>query len=113
MSSLNVIIHELKHESLISSEIAESLQSIGGSVEKLFERVGKKSKAKKINAKVTHYCEILRSFAITLHFYSPKAYNYIRKTFKNCLPNERTLQKWFQNIGSKPGFSNDSFTALE
>ena len=113
MSSLNVIIHELKHESLISSEIAESLQSIGGSVEKLFERVGTKSKAKKINAKVTHYCESLRSFAITLHFYSPKAYNYIRKTFKNCLPHERTLQKWFRNVSSKPGFSNDSFTALE
>ena len=37
----------------------------------------------------------LRAFAITLHFYSSSAYNYIRNTFKKCLPHPNTLRKWY------------------
>lgn len=34
----------------------------------------------------------LRSFALTLHFYSLKAYDYVRETFDTCLPHPSTLQ---------------------
>ena len=35
----------------------------------------------------------LRSFAITLHYYNEKAYNYVREIFIKCLPHPKTLSK--------------------
>lgn len=42
------------------------------------------------------YPSELKTFALTLNFYSPKAYSYVRMTFPNMLPHPRTLQKWCQ-----------------
>ena len=36
------------------------------------------------------YPEELRKFALTLSFYSSKAYNYVRKTFSQTLPSPTT-----------------------
>ncbi|XP_046399961.1 uncharacterized protein LOC124166475 [Ischnura elegans] len=33
----------------------------------------------------------LRAFALTLHFYSPKVYRYVRYHFNTCLPHPRTI----------------------
>lgn len=49
---------------------------------------------------------------MTLHFLSPSAYRYVRETFTNCLPHEKTLTKWFQNIDGKSGFSKEAMTTL-
>jgi hypothetical protein len=35
----------------------------------------------------------MRKFAITLQFYSSKAYDYVRKSFKNVLPHQKTINK--------------------
>ncbi|XP_047096600.1 THAP domain-containing protein 2-like [Schistocerca piceifrons] len=42
------------------------------------------------SAKVCHYSQLIRKFALTLHFYSAKAYSYLRKFVK--LPHPRTLR---------------------
>ncbi|KAE8753116.1 hypothetical protein FOCC_FOCC000039 [Frankliniella occidentalis] len=62
----------------------------------------------------------LRSFAITLHFYSPQSYMYLRQVLKprdnpkaSILPSERTLRNWFSSIDGKPGFTSESLNALE
>lgn len=54
----------------------------------------------------------LRRFAITLHFYSARAYNYVRKSFNHLLPSERTIRNWYQVIDGKPGFTDESFRSL-
>ncbi|KAF9414775.1 hypothetical protein HW555_007407 [Spodoptera exigua] len=59
------------------------------------------------------YSPALRTFALTLHYYSPKAYDYIRRTFDTCLPERRTLRKWYEKIGGDPGFTKESFEALK
>lgn len=59
------------------------------------------------------YSPALRTFALTLHYYSPKAYDYIRRTFDTCLPERRTLRKWYEKIGGEPGFTKESFEALK
>lgn len=59
------------------------------------------------------YSQELRSFALTLHYYSPKAYEYVRSTFNSCLPHPQTLKKWYANIGGEPGFTKESFLALK
>lgn len=55
----------------------------------------------------------LKTFALTLNFYSPKAYSYVRTTFHNMLPHPRTLQKWYQSVTCEPGFQSESVKVLK
>lgn len=57
--------------------------------------------------------EEVRSFSLTLHYYSPRAYNYVRSKFNNHLPSTSAIKKWYASIHSSPGFDNDSFDILE
>lgn len=47
------------------------------------------------------FSEELKSFATTLHYYSPVGYQYVRNTFLKCLPPVSTLskprQRWTRN----------------
>lgn len=54
----------------------------------------------------------LRSFALTLQFYSAKAYEYVRNTFMDCLPNQRTIRSWLQVIDGSPGFSKEALEII-
>ena len=59
------------------------------------------------------YSPALKGFALTLNFYSPSAYKFVRKTFDTCLPHPRTLRKWYSTIEVKAGFTEVSFSALK
>lgn len=54
----------------------------------------------------------LRTFALTLHFYSPAAYSYVRKTFDKCLPHPSTIRKWYSTIDGSPGITQESLNAI-
>lgn len=58
------------------------------------------------------YSARIRTFALTLHFYSPKGYRYVRSVFNNNLPSISTIRKWYSSINGKPGYSQEAFTAL-
>jgi len=47
-----------------------------------------------------------------LQFYSAKAYDYIRKTFKNLLPHPATIRKWCSVVHGEPGFTSEAFEAI-
>jgi len=55
----------------------------------------------------------LRSFALSLHFYSPTAYKYVRQTFNKCLPHPSTLRKWYSSLDGSPGFISESLNAVK
>lgn len=59
------------------------------------------------------YNPSLRTFALTLAFYSPKAYNFVRQTFNRSLPHLKTLSKWYQSVDGSPGFTKEALTALK
>jgi len=60
------------------------------------------------------YSAELRAFALTLNFYSTKAYEYVRKTFKNLLQLESsTISKWYRSINGRPGFTEEVLQALQ
>lgn len=59
------------------------------------------------------YSPKLRSFAFTLHFYSPKAYNYLRSVFGEHLPCTSTLRNWYRAVDGSPGISSDAMNALK
>lgn len=47
-----------------------------------------------------------------MHFYSPKAYAFVRRKFCNALPHPRTLKEWYSSLNGEPGFTSESFDAL-
>ena len=55
----------------------------------------------------------LRNFALSLHFYSAKAYDFVRTQFNNCLPHPKTLSRWYSCIDGNSGFQNDVFEGLK
>ena len=57
--------------------------------------------------------EDVRSFCLTLHFYSPRAYNYVRGKFDNTLPATSTMRNWYASINASPGFSMEAFECLK
>lgn len=63
----------------------------------------------------TQYGEDVRAFALTLHFYSPRAYNYVREKFDKHLPHAGTIRKWYSTAGttSEPGICRESLCSLE
>ena len=55
----------------------------------------------------------LKSFALTLQFYSSKAYEFVRKSLNNVLPCQSQVRKWYSNIPADPGFTEPAFKILE
>ena len=109
VSSLQEINAELNNKNLITDEICKLLEGCSAGVKRVFDRAAKgKSKSH------DKYDEDIRSFALTLNFYSPRAYEYIRKCFNNnCLPHERTITKWYKSVDCEPGFCEEAFSSLK
>lgn len=61
------------------------------------------------------YSEKIRHFCLALVYFSPRAYEHIRKTFNNHLPNIKTIRNWFANsdIKSDPGLQPDHLDRLK
>jgi len=49
------------------------------------------------------YDEEIKKFAVTLHYYSPKAYEFVRDYL--TLPHPSTLTSWMQSANCNPGFN--------
>jgi hypothetical protein len=49
---------------------------------------------------------------VTLHYYSPRAYKYVRKHFDNCLPHIPTLASWYCSIDESLGFTKEALHIL-
>lgn len=77
----------------------------------LFKRMHKNVAQKALTK--AKYAPHLRCFALTLHFYSPAAYNYVRKTFQLALPHPSAIRSWYNTIDAEPGFSEECFNTLK
>lgn len=67
---------------------------------------------REFKSKNAKYSPAIRSFALTLQFYSSKAYSYVRKIFKNLLPHPATLKKWYSVVEGEPGFTKETFNII-
>lgn len=61
------------------------------------------------------YPESVRAFALTLHFHSPRAYEYVRQRFNGNLPSSSTLKAWYSlsKSAGKPGMCHDALNVLK
>ena len=104
------LILELRTKNLLSDQSAEAIeasfsQEAASVIQRQLSRCQKKLPCNK-------YPEELRKFALTLQFYSGKAYNYVRKIFSNALPHPQTLSKWYNCVDGEPGFSEQVLSSL-
>ena len=101
----------LKEKNLMSEHGLEMLQRSCNVPSALMKRLVK-AKDKDGPSK-EKYPPALRAFALTLNFYSAKAYRFVRKTFDLQLPHPSVIRKWYSTIDGQPGFTAEAFTSLE
>ncbi|GFO05000.1 THAP domain-containing protein 9 [Plakobranchus ocellatus] len=86
VANLSEIVQDLKNKNYVSDSCAESLeQSFSGVPLQLMKRILQKKGQGSFHPS-------LKAFAITLQFYSTKAYNFVRDTFGLGLPAVSTLR---------------------
>ena len=110
VKSLEQIIKQLRQDNLISSNCEEMLsQTFSGVPLALMKRVLAKKSGKR--SKCTPE---MKSFALTLQFYSAKAYEFVRKTFNYiALPSQLQIRRWYGKVQADPGFTQPAFNALK
>lgn len=61
------------------------------------------------------YPEIVRQFCLSIHYYSPRAYDYIREMFNNNLPHPKTMQMWYKNsdVSGEQGLNSAHLAKLK
>lgn len=57
------------------------------------------------------YSNVVKQFALTLHYNSPKAYNFCRTVLK--LPHPNAITKWTSSVEAEPGFFKEVFSAFK
>lgn len=65
--------------------------------------------------KTEKYTEEIRKFALTLRYYSPRAYNFVRNKFNCNLPHPSTIRKWYQqsDVSCETGICKRSIKLLQ
>ena len=110
VKTLADVVSELKEKNLINSDCAAILETtFSGVPSELMKRLMTQKEKKNPGA----YPPELRSFAMTLKFYSAKAYNYVRKSFDLGLPCASVIRSWYSSMNGEPGFTKDAMTAMK
>lgn len=109
IDSLSEIICELKKNNLLTEDDTNILLESFGKHSDLITKWSNKNLGKKVPKKCS---PSIRKFALSLHFFSPKAYQYVRNQFNTVLPHPRTLGKWYSSIDAEPGFTNEALKSL-
>lgn len=107
VSDLSSVVETLKKERIVSTNCADMLETTISCVpQEIMKRVLK-------TKNLCKYSKELKAFAMTLHFYSAKAYQYVRENFDLALPNPRTIRSWYSRIDAEPGFTKVAFDSLQ
>ncbi|KAH1021839.1 hypothetical protein HUJ04_011324 [Dendroctonus ponderosae] len=82
------------------------MASLNKTARKIFERMLKGPSTQK-------YDPAVRSFALTLAFYSPRACEFVRTTFSKSLPHLSTITKWYASVDGTPGLTTEALVELK
>lgn len=101
---------ELQKKNLVTADHVSNIMEEFGRNQDLIVHLFNTSTGQKVKKQ---YNEEIRKFALTLHFFSPKAYNYVRNQFNNCLPHSKTLSKWYSVVDAEPGITQEALGMLK
>ena len=110
VKSLRSIVKDLQKRNLVKSQDSDILKHLDQGTKELIKREIRKKKKLPVNRK---YKDALREFALSLHFQSPKAYNYVRHKFYNSLPHPKTISQWYQSVDEEPAIINTDVPTSE
>ncbi|CAH1981442.1 unnamed protein product [Acanthoscelides obtectus] len=102
--SLQALTNHLKRINMISENAQYMLD--GSIAEDIFNKIQRGRKKEKYSAEP-------RRFALTVHFYSKKAYNYVRTKLNKILPHTSTITKSYATVNGSPGFLTEALQALK
>lgn len=108
-ASLQSALKELKKKFHFDSNLCHDLSKHLPTTEAFNNTFLTTGRRKKRCAK---YPPDVRKFAMTLHFYSPAAYKFIRKMYNTCFPHPNTLYEWYKSVEAKPGFTQETLDRL-
>ena len=101
------LLEHLKKKQLIAYKHILLTENFGAVAEDLF-------KDQSVNAKIltsAHwYSEVTKQFAMTLHYYSPKAYEFVRKILK--LPHSSSIKHWAASVDCEHGYLTNVIQAI-
>lgn len=108
VQSMSEVIETLKEKLNLDASDAESLRS---TVDNLGIKLLLNMK-ENLNTvpSARRYSDEIKEFALTVYFYSPRAYRYIRSIIP--LPNPSLVRKWSASIQCDPGFIKEVFASL-
>ena len=106
VKTMKAVIDELKKKDLISSNCEQLLREN-------FTGIPLEIMQRKLQKKKVSYSPEIKSFALTLQFYSSKAYEFVRRSFNLVLPHQRQIRRWYSKVTAEPGFTDASFKALK
>jgi len=109
IATMKEIIKKLQKENLINEDVGYTLLESFGNNQDLITNWANKNMGQKVPKK---YSPSVRQFALSLHFFSVRAYEYVRQQFNTILPHQRTLSKWYANVNANPGFTEESLKSL-
>jgi hypothetical protein len=105
LKNLSRSFEEMDH---LTHEQSEALSTnFGGLTKEIFKNEAKNAE----KSAGTRYTEKIKQFSISLHFYSPKGYQFVRKAFH--LPSPSTIRYWATSVECEPGFLNQVITHLQ
>lgn len=109
LSNMSDIINNLKDNLVIKTEIADRLHK---SFDKLQLSIFYNAKNNTMTSPCgRRYTDDIKEFSLTLYFYSPKAYEYVRSILP--LPNPSLIRKWSSSVNCEPGFLDEAFESLK
>ena len=98
----------LKEKHLVAEKELELLQyNFTGTAKHLFQNQQKNLKG---NQHGNRYSDETKQFAMTLHYYSPKAYDFVRKVL--MLPHPSSIRGWAASVDREPGYLGMSSSFL-
>ena len=109
IESMQDVINVLKNRKWISETNASNLEDQFSGITKEIFQSQLRNNGK--GATGRRYSEQLKQFAFTVYFYSPKAYNFLRKIF--FLPHQSSIRNWTSSVNCEPGFLSEAFADLQ
>lgn len=114
VKNLKVKVSRLKKKNKILLELMAKLKNektmvpeIGTVLDELLANEDRNKK--KLQGR--RYSKKIKAFAFTLHYYSPKAYRYLRSQFS--LPSPRLIKSWIHAVDCNPGFLVDIIKLID
>ena len=106
--TMDDVITKLKQENIINAKEAEAMHSSFENTQLHFLYNFRDNMKAAPSAR--RYTDEIKEFSVTLHYYSPRAYKYVRSIIP--LPNPSLVRKWSSSFKCEPGFIEDAFTSL-